>query len=127
MAFILGRRSLNNLHGVHPDLVKVVKRAIEISKVDFVVIEGKRSLERQKQLVAEGASQTLNGRHITGHAVDLGAWVGGALSWNDKYYTAISYAMFDAAKELGIPIEWGGRWHNFKDLVHFQLPRKEYP
>ena len=73
MTFKLGARSLTRLRGVHPDLVKVVTRAIEISTLDFTVLEGVRSLERQQALVEAGASQTLKSRHLTGHAVDLGA------------------------------------------------------
>jgi len=71
----LGARSKQRLKGVHDDLVKVVERAIEITTVDFTVLEGLRDPERQKTLMESGASQTLNSRHITGHAIDLGAWV----------------------------------------------------
>ena len=67
----LGQRSLQNLSGVHPDLVAVVKRAIEITEQDFSVIEGVRNIDRQRQLVKSGASQTMNSRHLTGHAVDI--------------------------------------------------------
>ena len=125
--YTLGRRSRFNLSGVHPDLVKVVERAIEITTVDFMVIEGVRTPERQKQLVEAGASQTLNSRHITGHAVDLAAWVGGEIRWDWPLYPKIASAMQLAAAELRIPIEWGGNWKRFKDGPHFQLPRKEYP
>ncbi len=64
MSFKLGAKSLANLEGVYPVLVKIVKRAIEISEVDFGVYEGVRTLERQKKLVASGASKTLNSMHI---------------------------------------------------------------
>ena len=77
MAYRLGLRSRARLRGVHPDLVRVVTRAIEITDVDFTVLEGVRSLSRQRQLVAQGASKTMRSRHLTGHAVDLGAWVAG--------------------------------------------------
>ena len=72
--YFLGKRSTDNLKGVHPDLVKVVQRAISITKQDFAVIEGLRSKERQEQLVKEGKSQTTNSRHLTGHAVDIVPW-----------------------------------------------------
>ena len=84
--FILGVRSKMNLRGVHPHLVDVVNRAIKLSDVDFTVTEGIRSLERQKQLVAAGASKTLNSRHLTGHAVDLAAVVGGKVRWDWELY-----------------------------------------
>jgi peptidoglycan L-alanyl-D-glutamate endopeptidase CwlK len=125
--FALGSRSKTRLKEVHPDLVKVVERAIQISDVDFTVLEGKRSPERQKALVAAGASQTLNSRHLTGHAVDLGAWVDNQVDWSWPLYAKINAAMQEASKQVGVPIEWGGGWRTFKDGPHFQLPRKEYP
>lgn len=122
--YSLGRRSIENLKGVHPDLVDVVYRAIEITEQDFTVIEGLRSVERQKQLVAEGKSRTMNSRHLTGHAVDIAPW---PISWEwDKFYL-IEDAMKEAASELDIPLEWGGDWTNFKDGPHWQLSWKEYP
>lgn len=125
--FKLSQRSKDRLKGVHPDLVKVVEHAIEITTVDFAVLEGLRTPERQKVLKDAGASQTLNSRHITGHAVDLGAWVDGEVRWDWPLYSQIAKAMKAAAAELNIPIEWGGDWRTFKDGPHFQLPRKEYP
>lgn len=123
----LGPRSLMRLKGVHPDLVQVVKRAIEISTVDFTVLEGLRDPVRQRALVAVGASQTLNSRHLDGHAVDLGAWVDEQVDWSWPLYDKIAEAMKAAAAELKTPIEWGGDWKTFKDGPHFQLPWKEYP
>lgn len=120
--FVLSRRSVQRLGGVNNDLVKVVKRAIEITEVDFAVLEGMRTLERQKKLLASGASTTLNSRHLTGHAVDLGAWVDGELSWHWPHYYKIADAMKQAADELGVKIEWGGDWKSFPDGPHFQLP-----
>lgn len=125
--FKLSQRSKDRLNGVHPDLVKVVEHAIEITTVDFAVHEGLRTPERQKVLKEAGASQTLNSRHITGHAVDLVAWVDGEVRWDWPLYSQIAKAMKAAAAELNIPIEWGGDWRTFKDGPHFQLPRKEYP
>ena len=127
IVFKLGALSLTRLKGVHPDLVKVVQRAIQISTLDFTVLEGVRSLERQKALVEAGSSQTLKSRHLTGHAVDLGAWVDNQLDWSWPLYARIAGAMKMAAKELNVPIEWGGDWVTFKDGPHFQLPWKEYP
>lgn len=127
MVFKLSNRSLARLAGIHPDLVKVVKRAIEITTVDFAVLEGLRSPERQQELVKSGASTTLRGRHLTGHAVDLGAFVDGAVRWDWPLYYKIAEAVKQAAKELNIPIEWGGDWKTFKDGPHYQLPWKEYP
>jgi len=123
----LGIRSKQRLKGLHPDLVKVVERAIEISTVDFTVLEGLRTPERQKTLMEAGASQTLNSRHITGHAVDLGAWVDDEVRWDWPLYYKIAAAMKEAARQLGVAIVWGGDWRTFKDGPHFELNRKDYP
>jgi peptidoglycan L-alanyl-D-glutamate endopeptidase CwlK len=123
----LSAKSLSRLEGVHPDLVKVVHRAIENSTVDFAVLEGLRTPERQQQLVKAGASLTLKSRHLTGHAVDLGAIVGGQVRWDWPLYYKISEAMKDAAKDLKVSITWGGDWTMFKDGPHFELNRKTYP
>jgi peptidoglycan L-alanyl-D-glutamate endopeptidase CwlK len=125
--YTLGPRSRQRLKGVHPDLVKVVERAIEISTIDFTVLEGLRTPERQKTLLEVGASQTINSRHITGHAVDLGAWVDNQVDWSWPLYTKIATAMKDAAKQEGVSIVWGGDWRSFKDGPHFELNRKAYP
>ena len=125
--FKLGKRSIERLQGVHPDLVRVVERAIDLTPVDFTVLEGLRSPERQQTLVASGASQTLNSRHITGHAVDLGAWVDNQVDWSWPLYAKIANAMKAAAKELGVAIVWGGDWRTFKDGPHFELDRRYYP
>lgn len=127
MGYKLGLRSLNNLRGVHPDLVKVVKRAIELSEVDFTVIEGLRSQARQKELFAKGATTTMRSRHLTGHAVDIVPYVGGSIRWDWPLFTPIEKAMKQASAELGIPIEWGGDWVSFKDGPHWQLPHRKYP
>lgn len=119
--FKLSQRSIDRLNGVHPDLVSVVKLAIERSDVDFMVTEGLRTKERQRELVAAGASKTMNSRHITGHAVDLAAYVNG-IRWDWPLYEKIAKAMKQAAYELNIKIEWGGDWKSFKDGPHFQIP-----
>lgn len=112
---------------MHPDLVKVVRLALELSPVDFGITEGLRTVERQKQLVAEGKSQTMNSRHISGHAVDVFAYPTPAGSWDWQYYQQISRAFKQAGKNLGIPVEWGGDWKTLKDGPHFQLPYADYP
>lgn len=123
----LNERSLSRLEGVHPDLVSVVKRAAELTPTDFIVTEGVRTIARQKQLVAHGASRTMKSRHITGHAVDLAAVLDGEVRWDWPLYAKLADAMKTAADELQIPIEWGGYWRSFKDGPHFQLPFEDYP
>lgn len=127
MGFALGTQSKNRLKGVHPDLVRVVEHAITLTPVDFTVLEGLRTAERQARLVAAGASQTMRSRHLTGHAVDLGAWVDGQVRWDWPLYHKIADAMKTAAAQVKVPIEWGGDWHTFKDGPHYQLPWKDYP
>lgn len=125
--FKFSQRSENNLKGVNPDLVKIVRRALQLSPVDFGITEGLRTVERQRQLVAAGKSQTMNSRHISGHAVDVFAYPTSAGSWEWKYYEQIATAFKQAAKELNIPVEWGGDWKTLKDGPHFQLPYAKYP
>lgn len=129
MAFTLGAQSRARLKNVHPDLVRVVERAIGLTPVDFRVLEGVRTLERQKQLVAAGASRTLNSRHLTGHAVDLGALIGGKIAWDWPLYSRIAKAMKEAARIEKVPLEWGGEVFGpkFRDGPHFQLPFASYP
>ncbi len=125
--FRLSRRSRQSLNGVHPDLVRIVERAIEITPVDFIVTEGLRTRERQAQLFKAKATMTMNSRHLTGHAVDVVAWVGSEVRWDWPLYSLIAAAMKRAAAELAIPLEWGGDWRSFKDGPHFQLPWVFYP
>ena len=120
----LGNRSKQRLEGVHPDLVVVVELAISIAEQDFSVIEGLRSIERQKKLFSDGKSTTMNSRHLTGHAVDLVPY---PVSWDWEYFYPIANAMKQAAKELGVDLEWGGDWKNFPDGPHFQLSWEGYP
>jgi len=119
----LTARDRERLRGVHPDLVRVVDRARR--ETAFMVIEGLRTQERQRQLVAQGASKTLRSRHLTGHAVDLGPV---PLDWNDwPAFRAMAGAVLRAADEEGVAVEWGGNWPTFRDGPHFELKREKYP
>ena len=131
MTFTLGSKSLACLEGVHPDLVRVVKRAITITPVDFAVLEGLRTEARQRELFAAGATKTLNSRHLKrggyGHAVDLAPLDGGAVSWAWPLYYKLAPAVKEAARLEGVPITWGGDWTSFKDGPHWELPWASYP
>jgi len=127
MAFFFSQASLNKLDGVHPDLVSVVRRALALTKMDFCVLQGLRTLAQEEEYVKEGKSTTMHSRHLTGHAVDLGATPDEQLSWENSYYFILADTMKQAANDLNIPIEWGGDWVSFKDLDHFQLPWADYP
>ena len=141
MSFKLSEKSLQRLTGVHPDLQAVVKRAIEITPVDFLVVEGLRTKERQAYLLDAGKSRTLNSYHLTGHAVDIAPIVDGKPSWDWKYFFPMANAMRIAAKELNVRVKWGACWKYFdqipsildesilsKELAdgpHFQIDRSQ--
>ena len=111
MAFKLSNRSLSKLEGVNDDMVRVVSRAIELTEVDFGVIQGLRTLEEQEALVAKGASQTRKSKHLDGLAVDLMAYVGGRGVWELNVYDEVADAMKAAAIEEGVAVRWGAAWH----------------
>ena len=127
MSSVVGSRSLSRREGVHPDLVRVVKRAAATSDLDFTVLEGLRTLKRQKELMANGATKTMNSRHLTGHAVDLAPMIGGKISWDWPLYNRLAKIVKAAAAAENVPIQWGGDWRTFKDGPHWELPWKAYP
>ena len=122
---MLTPRDMQRLSGVHPDLVRVISRAR--ASENFIVTEGLRSTERQRQLVAAGASQTMASRHLTGHAVDLAALVGGVVRWDWPLYDRLAQAVKKAAAEEEVAIVWGGDWPKFRDGPHFELEWRRYP
>lgn len=115
MAFRLSQRSLDRLEGVHPEMVAVVERAIQLTEVDFGVTQGVRTLEEQKANVAAGRSQTMRSKHLLqddgfSHAVDVVAYVGSDVSWELNLYDDICDAFKEAAEEVGCSIKWGAAW-----------------
>ena len=118
----LNARSEQKLVGVHPDLVRVARRAIELEP--FIITCGLRTLEEQRALKAAGKSKTLNSRHLTGHAIDV---VDADGHYDMPDMQRIGAAFKTAAAELGIPIEWGGDWKGAWDTPHIQLTWKAYP
>jgi peptidoglycan LD-endopeptidase CwlK len=152
--FTLGAKSLKELDGVHPELIAVVQKAIGITVQDFSVHDGKRTPAEQAKLVSSGASQTMDSRHISGHAVDLVPYVNGKLRWEWPLIYHIADAMRISAREMNIPLRWGGAWdidftqstESTEDLVeqyvarrkqaglrafidgpHYELPKAKYP
>jgi len=128
----LSDRSRKILSEVHPALAAVIEQAAaagtwQVPPLSFIVTEGMRTLERQKQLMAAGASKTLKSRHLTGHAVDLAVIVGGEVRWDWPLYSTLAGIVKAAAHTLDTEIEWGGDWKSFKDGPHFQLSWKAYP
>lgn len=127
MTFLISQRSSLNLTGVHPNLVKVVMRALEISPLDFMVIEGLRTVKRQQELFASGASKTMKSRHIHGFAVDVAPLVAGSIRWDWPLYDRLIVAFKQAAKDVDVKTEFGYDWKSFKDAPHIQLPSATYP
>ena len=155
MSFCLSKKSLGHLTGVHPDLYLVVRRAIDVTPVDFTVLEGLRSVSRQKEMMEQGKSRTMRSRHLTGHAVDVGAWVEGQIDWSWDFYPKIASAFREISIATHIPVVWGAVWDRTlselsddleaeitaykkrqrargikKPLIdgdHFELPRSVYP
>lgn len=128
---VLNERSRDRLQGVHPKLVAVVKLAATMvptpGGLAFIVTEGLRTQERQKQLVQAGASRTMASRHLTGHAVDLAATVSGEVRWDWPLYIELAMVMGKAAESLGVALTWGGSWKSFPDGPHFEINPETYP
>lgn len=134
--FRFSERSLKKLEGVHPDIIKVVKRAIEITPVDFGIIHGVRTQAEQNALYEQGRTKpgkivtwTRNSKHLKqkdgyGHAIDVAAYKKGTLSWDAELYYEIATAIKNAAKELDIMLYWGPDIGIKGDLGHFQLGEK---
>ncbi len=128
--FQLSQRSLTRLAGVHPDLVAVVKLAIQRTPVDFTVVEGLRTVAQQRENVAKGVSQTMASYHLPqadglSHAVDLAPLIDKAIPWNNwQAFADLACVVKACGAELGVPIEWGGDWKTLKDGPHYQIPRE---
>lgn len=152
--FTLSNKSKSKLKDVHPDMVKIVEKALEYSEVDFGITEGLRTKQRQEELVNTGKSKTMNSRHLTGKAVDVVAYKGSEISWDVSLYCKIADAFRKACNELQIPVVWGACWDRgvlefskssseelkdytkrrtelgksaFIDAVHFELDKRVYP
>lgn len=131
----LSLRSIYRLQQCHPDIIRVVIRAIQLTPIDFMVGAGVRSIEEQRENVRKGVSKTMNSKHLPqrdgmSHAVDLWPWVNGAIPWDDwRAFKSVADAMLQAAGELGVDLRWGGDWdrdgdsndHSFLDGPHFEL------
>ena len=135
------KRSLDNLVGVHPNLVKVMHEAIKDTPVDFTIVEGVRTAARQSELYAQG--RTKSGPKVTnvdgvksksnhqvkadgfGHAVDVYPYFGGKVQVEgaevDKRLHILAAHIKATAKCMGITITWGGDWKSPYDPPHFEL------
>lgn len=134
MSFVFSQRSKNNLVGVHPLLVKLMTKALEVVPYDFIVTEGLRTVARQRELVRKGASQTMNSYHMPqadgwGHAVDIALLYKGTVTWENKYYEEEADVILRLAREMfnrsHASITWGGSWKKLYDTPHYQLEPKD--
>lgn len=129
------QRSINRMAGIHPDLRRVLDRALLHAPFAFIVTEGLRTAARQRELVRIGASKTMNSRHLTGHAVDIVPFVDidkdGKVETEEMYAWPLYYRLADTMKAAavaeGVRVEWGGDWRTFKDGPHWELDRRFYP
>lgn len=124
--FALTLADEQKLVGVHPRLVAVIRRAARTSPIRFRVIEGLHSIERQRELVVAVTSNTMNSRHLIGHAVDSADRRCRQISWDWPLYRKLAPILKVAAKAEGVPIGWGGDWKSFKDGPHWQLPFAQF-
>jgi len=127
----LSSKSLSKLKGVHPDLVRVAKRAIELTSIDFGISDGVRTQTRQLELVGQGKSETENSKHLLqssgyGHAIDVYAWVNGKANWTNRMYGPIVQAFVTAAIEEEVQLRFGHLWLTFWDSVHIELDSEYY-
>ena len=133
IGFQLTPRDRDRLAGVHPHLISIVTHAASVSPERFVVLEGLRTSERQRELFAKRATRTLNSRHLTGHAVDIAPLLDEdgdgdvEISWHWEHFRPLADLIKRVAGDLGIPIIWGGDWVSLKDGPHWELPRQLYP
>ncbi len=119
--YLLDKRSLKNLQGVHPSLVQLMKTAILSSPFPFIITEGLRSTKRPQQLFQEGKTKTLHSYHLGGRAVDIAVLVNNCITWKYPYYEKVAKHILTLAKEKNLSITWGGTWKTFVDACHFQL------
>lgn len=131
MAFYFSQRSRDNMEGLHPDMIRVLERGLELSPYDFGVDESLRTKKKQEIMYRTGKSQTMDSLHLMqpdgyAHAVDLYVFVNGEATWEHKYFRKVVQALFTAAIELGVQIEAGTLWRDFIDSPHIQLNQKYY-
>lgn len=126
-AWKLSARDMTRLNGVNPAIVRVLTRAADDGAPQFAVIEGLRTIARQKELVARGASKTMKSRHIHGFAVDIAPIIGGKVSWDWPAFYPLARAIKAAALAEKVNLTWGGDWRSFVDGPHWELPHKTHP
>ncbi len=124
MGFSFSSRSEAFLTDIDPDLCRVARHALAISRIDFAIISGKRDMAEQRRLVRSGASQTLHSRHLTGHAIDVVPI--DPSTGKGRFHRALALevaaAFYEASQQHNVPLRWGGMWTQFEDTPHFEIP-----
>lgn len=119
-------RSKKEMYNIHPDLRRVCNLALKMSDIDFLIIDGRRTIAEQRMHVKNGASKTLRSRHLHGYAVDVAPLIEGKIRWEPAYFKPLGVVFKKAAIRARVPIVWGGDW-KWKDWGHFELDKKVYP
>lgn len=102
--------SEKELAGVNVRLADFIRQLSIICPHPFVVTEGVRTKQRQRELVKSGASKTLNSPHLVGRAVDIAPQVSGGISWEWKHFTPIIECAKAHAVATGLPLTFGYDW-----------------
>ncbi len=137
--FKFGKASKARLETCHPDLQRVMRRALETSPMDFTIVCGHRAKDEQEKAFAEGKSKVRypRSRHNSypSEAVDIAPYVGGKLVWDDEAtWRQLVDHIQTTAYDLGVYLRWGGDWdgdgltrtdgdldERFVDYPHFEL------
>lgn len=105
-----------------PALQRVLDEAIK--HYDFSVIWGHRTRKQQDKVFNAGYSQVKwpNSKHNKrpSKAFDVIPYPDGFNAPQSEFDRLATYILA-AASKLGVPLQWGGHWINFKDLAHFEL------
>lgn len=119
--FKFSSRSKERLKGVDEKLVDVIETSLMESPYDFGITEGLRTIEKQKEYVKAGKSQTMKSYHLRGKAVDIVVYKDGKITWDLKYYKEVADVIKSVAKSKGVRVTWGGDWKTLVDGPHFQI------
>lgn len=134
MKYQFSRQSIERLKEVHPVLVAICWRALSLSEYDFGISQGKRTRAEQARMVEQGKSQTMDSKHLTGHAIDFAVY-DPELTWDFDKYREVAHAFYTAAAEYDVTIRWGGDWdsdgyshdHSLVDGPHIEINPSEWP
>lgn len=121
------KRNLENMNKLAPHTRDAALKwydKLKIEQIEVLVYETIRTLEKQKENLANGKSETLKSYHLVGQALD---WVlinkNGTALWDD-YKTVKGKRVVELAKMYGFLS--GGDWKTLKDYPHLEFHYKGY-